>query len=56
MIILLINFLEFASKTEKLLKSLRVLWRSAQNMGAIFIFTIGNRYTKQASYTHNSVK
>lgn len=27
------------------------LWRSAHNLGASFIFTIGNRYRKQASDT-----
>jgi tRNA G18 (ribose-2'-O)-methylase SpoU len=37
-------------------ENLGVLWRSAQNMGASFIFTIGNRYAKQASDTHNAVK
>ena len=30
-------------------ENLGVLWRSAQNMGASFIFTIGRRYAKQAS-------
>ncbi|WP_335966507.1 RNA methyltransferase [Galbibacter sp. PAP.153] len=35
--------------------NLGVLWRSAQNMGASFIFTIGNRYHKQASDTHKAV-
>jgi len=37
-------------------ENLGVLWRSAQNLGASFIFTIGNRYAKQASDTHNAVK
>jgi len=37
-------------------ENLGVLWRSAQNLGASFIFTIGNRYSKQASDTHNAVK
>lgn len=37
-------------------ENLGVLWRSAQNLGAHFIFTIGNRYAKQASDTHNAVK
>ena len=32
------------------------MWRSAQNLGASFIFTIGNRYAKQACDTHNAVK
>ena len=36
-------------------ENLGVLWRSAQNFGASFIFTIGNRYSKQASDTHNAV-
>lgn len=36
-------------------ENLGVLWRSAQNMGASFIFTIGNRYQKQASDTHKAV-
>jgi tRNA G18 (ribose-2'-O)-methylase SpoU len=37
-------------------QNLGVLWRSAQNLGASFIFTIGNRYAKQACDTHNAVK
>lgn len=37
-------------------ENLGVLWRSAQNLGASFIFTIGNRYAKQSSDTHNAVK
>jgi len=37
-------------------ENLGVLWRSAQNLGASFIFTIGHRYAKQASDTHNAVK
>ncbi len=37
-------------------ENLGVLWRSAQNMGANFIFTIGNRYAKQACDTHDAVK
>jgi tRNA G18 (ribose-2'-O)-methylase SpoU len=37
-------------------ENLGVLWRSAQNLGATFIFTIGNRYAKQACDTHNAVK
>lgn len=36
-------------------ENLGVLWRSAQNMGASFIFTIGNRYKKQACDTHKAV-
>lgn len=37
-------------------ENLGVLWRTAQNMGANYIFTIGNRYAKQACDTHNAVK
>lgn len=37
-------------------ENLGVLWRSAQNLGASFIFTIGNRYAKQACDTHDAVK
>lgn len=37
-------------------ENLGVLWRTAQNMGASFIFTIGNRYAKQGCDTHNAVK
>ena len=33
-----------------------MIWRSAQNLGASFIFTIVNRYAKQACDTHNAVK
>ncbi len=36
-------------------ENLGVLWRSAQNFGADFIFTIGNRYARQACDTHNAV-
>ena len=37
-------------------ENLGVLWRTAQNLGASFIFTIGNRYDSQACDTKNSVK
>ena len=37
-------------------ENLGVLWRTAQNMGASFIFTIGNRYAIQACDTQNAVK
>ena len=37
-------------------ENLGVLWRSTQNLGASFIFTIGNRYAKQSSDTHHAVK
>ena len=36
-------------------ENLGVLWRSAQNLGASFIFTIGNRYAKQDCDTHKAV-
>lgn len=36
-------------------ENLGVLWRTAQNLGASFIFTIGNRYAKQSSDTHKAV-
>lgn len=36
-------------------ENLGVLWRSAQNLGASFIYTIGNRYAKQACDTHKAV-
>ena len=35
-------------------ENLGVLWRSAQNLGASYIFTIGNRYAKQACDTHKA--
>ena len=35
---------------------IRDSWRTAQNLGASFIFTIGHRYSKQASDTHDAVK
>lgn len=35
-------------------ENLGVLWRTAQNMGAHFIFTIGNRYQKQSCDTHKA--
>jgi len=37
-------------------ENLGVLWRTAQNLGASFIFTIGNRYANQACDTRQSVK
>ena len=37
-------------------ENLGALWRTAQNLGASFIFTIGNRYAKQSSDTHHAVK
>ena len=36
-------------------ENLGVLRRSAKNLGASFIFTIGNRYQKQAYDTHKAV-
>lgn len=35
-------------------ENLGVLWRSAQNMGASYIFTIGNRYERQACDTYHA--
>ena len=37
-------------------ENLGALWRTAQNLGASFIFTIGKRYANQASDTHKAVK
>lgn len=36
-------------------ENLGVLWRSAQNMGAGFIYAIGNGYAKKACDTHKAV-
>ncbi len=35
-------------------ENLGVLWRTAQNMGASFIFTVGKRYAKQACDTRKA--
>jgi tRNA(Leu) C34 or U34 (ribose-2'-O)-methylase TrmL len=40
----------------KTIENVGTLWRSAQNFGAAFIFTIGTRYTKQCSDTLNTFK
>ena len=32
------------------------LWRTAQNLGASYIFTIGHRYSKDPSDTHEAAK
>ena len=37
-------------------ENLGMLWRTAQNLGASFIFTIGKRYTNQACDTQSAVK
>ncbi|GAK88419.1 hypothetical protein JCM19298_3154 [Nonlabens ulvanivorans] len=37
-------------------ENLGVLWRTAQNLGASFVFTVGKRYAKQACDTHDIVK
>ncbi|OAB75996.1 RNA methyltransferase [Cochleicola gelatinilyticus] len=50
------SFFGIGIQNGKTPKNLGVLWRTAQNMGASFIFTIGNRYANQACDTHNSVK
>ncbi|PRP67573.1 RNA methyltransferase [Nonlabens agnitus] len=49
------SFFGIGIENGKTPENLGVLWRSAQNFGASFIFTIGNRYAKQASDTHNAV-
>lgn len=50
------EFFGIGIQNGKIPENLGVLWRSAQNLGASFIFTIGNRYAKQACDTHNAVK
>ena len=50
------NFFGIGIQNGKTPENLGVLWRTAQNLGAHFIFTIGKRYAHQASDTHNSVK
>lgn len=40
----------------KTIHNLGTLWRSAQNFGAAFIFTVGRRYKQQASDTLNTPK
>lgn len=50
------EFFAIGIQNGKTPENLGVLWRSAQNLGASYIFTIGNRYAKQACDTHNAVK
>jgi len=50
-----VGFFGIGIENGKTPENLGVLWRSAQNLGASFIFTIGNRYAKQSSDTHNAV-
>ena len=50
------SFFGIGIQNGKTPENLGVLWRTAQNLGASFIFTIGNRYAKQASDTHDAVK
>lgn len=50
------DFFGIGIQNGKTPENLGVLWRTAQNLGAHFIFTIGKRYAHQASDTHNSVK
>lgn len=50
------SFFAIGIQNGKTPENLGVLWRTAQNMGASYIFTIGNRYANQACDTHNSVK
>ena len=49
------GFFGIGIQNGKTRKNLGVLWRSAQNMGASYIFTIGNRYAKQSCDTHKAV-
>lgn len=37
-------------------ENLGTLWRTAQNLGASYIFTIGHRYKKQAADTQQAIK
>ncbi len=50
------HFFGIGIQNGKTPENLGVLWRTAQNLGASFIFTIGKRYAKQACDTHNAVK
>ncbi len=50
------SFFGIGIQNGKTPENLGVLWRTAQNLGASFIFTIGKRYANQASDTHNAVK
>ena len=51
-----LDFFGIGIQNGKTPENLGVLWRTAQNMGANFIFTIGNRYEKQSCDTHHAVK
>lgn len=48
------GFFGIGIQNSKTPENLGVLWRSAQNMGASFIFTVGRRYAKQACDTHKA--
>ncbi|MCH9660281.1 MAG: RNA methyltransferase [Bacteroidetes bacterium] len=50
------SFFGIGIQNGKTPENLGVLWRTAQNLGASFIFTIGKRYAQQACDTHNAVK
>ena len=50
------SFFGIGIQNGKTPENLGVLWRTAQNLGASFIFTIGKRYANQTCDTHNSVK
>ena len=50
------SFFGIGIQNGKTPENLGVLWRTAQNLGASFIFTIGKRYANQACDTHNAVK
>ncbi|WP_298473701.1 RNA methyltransferase [uncultured Maribacter sp.] len=50
------SFFGIGIQNGKTPENLGVLWRTAQNLGASFIFTIGKRYANQACDTHNAIK
>lgn len=50
------GFFGIGIENTKTVQNIGTLWRSASILGASFIFTIGNRYKKQASDTMKSYK
>jgi len=50
------SFFGIGIQNGKTPQNLGSLWRSAQSLGASFIFTIGHRYSKDPSDTHHAVK
>lgn len=50
------GFFGIGIENTKTTQNIGTLWRSASIMGAAFIFTIGNRYKKQATDTMSSWK